>query len=266
MSHRNSNFYQVKSHQQRHATDRAEGPPEENPPQKKNFYKAPSRKNRDQRRLDSLREKKGAETMDRIAKELDKRLCFGFENYDEAALRQQIAVQPRALVEPVSTRSVGFYVQSIFIKINQTYRNIPACTVFEAYRVSLAQYSYRLLTARRTQAGSTVVDEALYQRPRLDSDQQEAIMGMRLNFAPIANIINAIGNVNFGGVDHYFRVPANPFVLPTNVTFENLRNTVQALSNYMTPQEVRLHFYLNNPLPDASLELKIIKIQDGRCV
>lgn len=226
---------------------------EETQPPPKNLppHKSASQKRRDQKRQDQHREKVGTIEMEKLAKELDKKLCFGFSNMDEAALRQKIEVQKRAVVMPVSTRGIGFYIHSLFIKIHQTYQNVPACSVYEAYRVSLSQVSYRLQVARRDQICNAIIDENLYVRHRLNSDQQESMMGMKINLGPIANIINAIGNQEIMGTSFYFRIPREDIALPHCVTFENLRDTVQALSNPATPQEIRLHFYLNNPLPGA---------------
>jgi hypothetical protein len=214
----------------------------------------PPRSNRIQRdraRQDEFRKKKGAETMERIAAELDKRLCFGFAGFDEAALRQQIELQRRAVLAPVSTRGIGFYTQSVMTKVHQTYHHVPACSVYEAYRVSLAQFSYRLQCSKRDQVVTAVTDDNLYQRQRIDSDHQEVLMGFKLNFSPIANLINAVGNITIGDTPWYFRLPRENIALPHNVSWENLRDTVLALSNPATAQEIRLHFYNHNPLPGA---------------
>ncbi|KAF2886968.1 hypothetical protein ILUMI_19204, partial [Ignelater luminosus] len=166
--------------------------------------KTQSQLKRDNERKDAFRRKTGEEEMAKLAKELDKKLCFGFINMDEAAVRQKIELQKRAIILPVSTRGIGFYSQSILTKIHQTYNNVPACTPYELYRASLAQASYRLKITRRDQLGNTIANENLYVRHRLTSDQQEALMGMRLSLSPIANAINAIGNQSVGGTEYYF--------------------------------------------------------------
>lgn len=62
----------------------------------------------------------------------------------EALAQQRINVSARAKVLSVSTRSVGFASEWIMIKLNQIMENIPQCSVYELYRVSLVQLECKM--------------------------------------------------------------------------------------------------------------------------
>lgn len=73
----------------------------------------------------------------------DKFLFFEF-SYDSKAMEgQKITAVPQAKIVPVTTRSIGFAAQNIYIRISRTVRNLPPCTIYQLYRVSLAQFEFR---------------------------------------------------------------------------------------------------------------------------
>lgn len=155
---------------------------------KKPKSKPPSRSKRDQGRQDSYRVKQNAKTESDFAKTLDKELFFGFGSDVQAAVSQMVQVTDQATVLPITTRGIGMYTQSIFIKLYQQYRNIPNCTPYELYRVSLAQLELKLIHARRAQLAATDVAEDDFAMSRMTTEFREATMACPLNFGPIANI------------------------------------------------------------------------------
>lgn len=105
--------------------------------------KPQSSRGRDQRRQDAFREEIGKKKQKELQDQLDKDLFFGF-SYDSKAMEaQKVTVVPQAKIIPITTRGIGFAAHSIFVRISRTIRNLPPCSVYQLYRVSLAQLEYR---------------------------------------------------------------------------------------------------------------------------
>lgn len=173
---------------------------------------------------------------------MDKELFFGLGSEVKAAVAQLVTVTDQASVLPVTTRGIGVFVEAIIIKLYFNNRNIPNCTPWELYRVSLAQLDYKLIVARRGQLSNVDVNPDLYQNQMLDLEQREKILGCQYNFGPIAHIISAIGNFEYADTTYYPRVPKSDNPVSQLVTFSNLRMTVRALSNVATARGTRLAF------------------------
>ncbi|CAF4823516.1 unnamed protein product [Pieris macdunnoughi] len=123
---------------------------------------------------------------------------------------------------------------------------IPECTPYAFYRVTLAQFEYRLLKAKCYLSYNT--DDALFYRPRLTMDIRSLIESIWFTCLPVGKIIAGIGTVNYKGKVFY------PRCLKDNVLgilYSNLKEIVTAMANPNTPPESRRAFYELNPLPFA---------------
>lgn len=210
-----------------------------------------SKQQRDEKRRDDFREKKGKETMDNLKKELDKELFFGFTMDSKAFEGQKIGVSPQAKILPISTRSVGLTTQAMFVKVNQTMRNIPQCSVYEAYRVSLAQMEYKVIESGRNQLMNVNTNYNDYQALHMALEYREALLGCPINFNVIASAINAVGSFEYNQIQYYCKIPNRAVPDPLTVSFSNLKRTVSMMSLESTPIATRKYFYENNPLPGA---------------
>ena len=81
-------------------------------------------------------------------------------------------------------------------------------------------------------------DDLMYYQPRVDIDTREVILGTAVNFGPLANIVNAVGQLQYADTTYYPRLPLSNVMLPEPhlVTYGTLRRVVLALSNRATPQ------------------------------
>lgn len=107
--------------------------------------KSKAKKHRDFQRQEQHRKVTGEKVMAELQKELDKRLYFGFANEVKAETAQIIEMTEPAKIIPVSTRGIGFFSQLIFIKLFQTLKNIPQCSLYGLYRLTLAQLEVKLI-------------------------------------------------------------------------------------------------------------------------
>lgn len=129
--------------------------------------------------------------------DLESKLFFGFSNLNIAATAQSVQPLDQAKCVPVSTRAIGFYVQSIFTKIQQLYSQLPECTAYDAYRVSLAQFEMRMIALLKTQRLPTNVDRDTLSPPALTIQERDLIEGHSINFGPISSLLNSLGNFEF---------------------------------------------------------------------
>lgn len=133
----------------------------------KQKQKSTATKRRDKQRQDAQRKAAGEKVMADLQKELDKRLYFGFASEVKAATNQVFELIEQAKIAPVSTRGLGFFSQSIFIKIYQTLKNVPQCSVYELYRLTLAQFELKLLGSQCGQIMPYPNADNLYYRPQI---------------------------------------------------------------------------------------------------
>lgn len=142
--------------------------------------------------------------------------------------------------------------QAIFKKLNNTVKNLPDCTVYEAFRVSLLQLEFKLLNAQTQQILQPLdYDRGMHYEPSLTLEQPDAATGCASNFNLIANCINSVGNFQHEGVDYYVRAAKPQTFGSKTVLFSKLRNVVKRLSNAATPVAERLRFYNTSALPGA---------------
>lgn len=122
---------------------------EEEPPQTqrpKPGRKPASKASRDKQRSEKFRSDAGEKVMKGVvAKDIEDTLFMGFEDQKEAILEMMECFRKNPKLLPTSTRVAGMILQSTFKKVHLTTRNQPDCTVYEAYRVTLAQMELKLL-------------------------------------------------------------------------------------------------------------------------
>ncbi|XP_022122046.2 uncharacterized protein LOC110997957 isoform X1 [Pieris rapae] len=168
-----------------------------------------------------------------------------------------VSVIKLALVVPVTTRSVGFYTQYLFKQVYALYgqevpectpcENVPKCTPYAFYRVTLAQFEYRLLMAKRYLNHDTGND-ALFYTPHLTLDIRSVIQSISFTFLPVSKIIAGIGTVTYNGQVFYPRCLKDSVL---GILYSNLKEIVTAMANPNSPTESRRAFYDLNPLPFA---------------
>jgi hypothetical protein len=129
---------------------------QDQPAQKPQFNrkqkKPPAKSSRDKVRSEAFRERVGEKVMkDVVAKDIKDKLFMGFEDQKEAILQMAESFRKNPKLIPVSTRGTGFLLQSIYKSIHLTTRNRPDCTIYEAYRVTLAQTELKLLENEQKQ-------------------------------------------------------------------------------------------------------------------
>lgn len=81
-----------------------------------------------------------------------------------------------------------------------------------------------------------------YRTTYLENDIIETILGISVNFNLLANIMNAIGNFEYKGVNYNVKIPEFELTNSLNVTFANLRQTVTNLAKRHYDREARLYF------------------------
>lgn len=141
----------------------------------------PSQRKRDQIRQETFRENnsKSKQTLQDIEDNIHKALYFGFGDALTAEKSDDFSIQKTAAVVPVTTRAVGFYTQWLYKKVYELYGRrpelIPECSPYAFYRVSLAQFDYRLICARSSQVNTLGIEAGLFYRPRL----KNAILSVR---------------------------------------------------------------------------------------
>lgn len=158
------------------------------------------------------------------------------------------------------TRQIEFGVCHIFLALTQ-FNNVPARgNIYQSYRVFLALVEAKHLIVQR----SITVNQPDIDNFEYIPASEDFISTMKTFVCvpdQIYSIINAIGKVKtndrvyvpqFGRCNH----TRNERFIPQSeqITYSNLRRTVLALSNDLTPLEYRRRFYRNNPIPGARWE------------
>lgn len=85
---------------------------------------------------------------------------------------------------------------------------IPLCTPYQFYRVLLSQVEYRALCVRSDQINiSESFNPDFFYRPRMDQEFRDVAKSIALTFAPLANTISAMGNININNHTYYPQIP-----------------------------------------------------------
>jgi len=213
--------------------------------------KPPSKRGRDKARSERHRLMIGAEESKELKKELDKTLFFGFNLEAKAIDASGFNVVKQAKVLPVSTRVVGLTVQSMFVTLNQRLTKLPDCSVYEAYRVSLAQTELKMMKSQEASVLRVNAENISFYRPRLSIEEEKILKTCPINFNVIANAINAIGKFEYNQTTYYPKFINRSVPDPYTITYSNLKRTVYGLSLPGTPRDERKYFYENNSLPGA---------------
>lgn len=216
--------------------------------------KGPSNKSRDNKRRDAHREINNKKEMDAIADDINKTIFLGFGSLQEAVDKMSLKTR-NASPLPISTHPVGPLVQrSIVSLLNLVNPNtLPGnFSVFPFYRISLCQASLKMFNAYASRSANTFLPPGNQQRDFLTSDMRDAIKGCRLTLLPIANYVNAIGNVTVGDENYSAYFPT--YMSPSTITLDTLSQATQLCANVATPRRTRNAFYRYNPFPFAVWE------------
>lgn len=241
-------------------------PSQQAQPQRK--PRPPSQRKRDTARQDKFRENnpKTTQALKDIEDKINKALYFGFGDSLTAEKQVDFSIQKTAAIVPVTTRAVGFYTQWTFKKIYELYGRrpdrIPECSPYAFYRVSLAQFEYRLLCGKASQINTLGIDAGLFYRPRLDIEHRDVVKSAALTFSPLANMIAGVGNFEYEGESYYVKCPADQIL---GILFSNLDTVVTAMANPATPRKSMLisrlpNVNLNTPTQVTIADLKLLWI------
>lgn len=178
----------------------------------------------------------------------------------------------------MTTRGVGLLTNDAHERaVAQVPRAAQVCDVNTLYRVSLAQLQLQL---NQSQEHHIIPDPTMLEIPHqdlsLDPSLCQEVRGMDQNFAVTADLINAAGVVEVHQQqftpfipaleeEKEMEVVATPSKKrksvqkitvpdPYTVTFNNLSDTVIALSDAATPVNIRMYFMNNNPIPGAQFD------------
>lgn len=188
----------------------------------------------------------------KIATSLSKSLYFGYRTPDKAIEGLQLNSSSNARLLPITTRSIGFSTQAIFNNIHKTLNenDLPDCSMYQAYRVSLAQAELKIKNSTEQVLDCEVANDQIVQ-PTITTEHESIIKAAPINFNIISNFINAIGTFEHDRIVYYSRIPNIGRVDPTTVTYSNLERYVNYLSNRESDVIDRIRFYNNCPLPGA---------------
>lgn len=154
-----------------------------------------------------------------------------------------------ALPLPISTRGVGFAVSYIYHTLAD--HLTLYVTIHQLFRASLLQLQFRMFKSTESKDTQLVVPKNFF-NVFLNISDPRFIRPPKNNFKIIASIINKVGPFLHGDAEYHPGVPATQIPDPFNVTIDNLRETVVALSDG-TPEtrETRWKFYRHNSIPGS---------------
>lgn len=182
------------------------------------------------------------------------KLFFGFKAQADVMQSLQIVIK-RSVILPMSTRGIGFMTRYLMQRFsclnipNIDFHNLCA----SVYRVTLCMFEIKLMSVMQNQNSLNIGHN--FQNIFISTDFVRVIGSLDSGFSPLVNLISSIGILRAYGTTFLPRLPAMMYVDglnvwdPTLVSFTNLRDFVDALSNPLTPQTMRLWFYNHSPIP-----------------
>lgn len=247
---------------------------------------SPQKKNSSQRRMEAHLDKKNAEVRNQRRKGLIERLNPGLaEAFEQYSSQQQQGASFDTMV-PVTTRGLGFNVAQFYDEVTKNLPRIegpPKATINQLYRVTHMQFARQMTLSvprpKHTRA------QRLPERPKISA------FSTTRNGIHIADAITQYGSFANGTNNystyvpecklkvvstmtesevHYEphspgtsgKQPRKEKTLPVDYTIDdphfltifNLRNVVIAMSNPLTPIELRNAFISRSPIPGAVYE------------
>lgn len=228
----------------------------------------PTASNRKER-APKYRSFKNAESLRKLNEKISNKLQPALSDYYHDLQAVCVGGTTHAIQIAVTTRGIGLntaYSYDLLRRKYQKFFDSTRLTVFQAYRVSLAQLDHKLKLAKNDRKGNPNL--AFPSSGFLNNDFREQILACKDNFTLVAGAINIVGNVKYNDQDYVPFVPkleplpirsdsskksTSPAVRPDPflVTLYNLRSVVEALSDVNTPHEVRTYFESLSPIPGA---------------
>lgn len=219
---------------------------------------APDRRSnrpRDKQHFENKRDQMSIKTDSKNKKVLFDQLYFGLKIQED--VMQSMQVVPCSIILPMSTRGIGFMTRYLMQKFSLL--NIPNINFHNlcasVYRVTLCMFEIKLMQVMQNQVSLNIGHN--FENIAVSIDVIQAIGSLSSGFSPLINLISSIGILRAYGTTFLPRLSSMIYVDgsntwdPTLVSFTNLRDFVNALSNPLTPQAVRLWFYNHNPIPCA---------------
>ncbi|KAK4887512.1 hypothetical protein RN001_003783 [Aquatica leii] len=164
----------------------------------------------------------------------------------------------RAITLTVTFRAIGFGAASIYAASFE-FNNVPVRgSVYQMYRYNLAVFEVKVKVCQRS-ITSVQTNEDDYARLISNEDLIQAVKGITMLPDQLTSVVKAVGKLKIGDKLYIPKIARDRcterrhLFIPQskNVTFSNLRRTVEALSDINTPVDYRRRFYRNNPIPGA---------------
>lgn len=174
---------------------------------------------------------------------------------------------------PITTRGIGINLISHWTHMMAQGVRDPRVSIYQVYRLSLAQLEYKIFKSRPSVLPQ---DGVLHERSmRLALPFDRIIKSMTSNFGIIADLVNSVGIIVSDGQhfaptihtaqrlevankkrSHSLKSSAPNFIRPDpyTITFSNLAEVVEAMSSIDVPVDIRRAFIACNPMPGAIYE------------
>lgn len=189
-----------------------------------------------------------------LAEDLKKKLFPGIKN--ESVMDRLESVQTfKAVTLCITTRAIGFSAVNIFTSLYE-FNNVPVQgEITQFYRVGLAIIQTKVALAQR---GVTAImdNEDDYAELSVQEDLVSLVKSVVALPDQFTSVINAIGKVKTNDrlyvpkIGKHNETRGRRFIPQSEqVTYQNLRMTVQSLADEHTAVEYRRRFYRNNPIP-----------------
>lgn len=216
-----------------------------------------SRRGYNSKKNDAMRVKNGTKELANIEDDLKKTLFVCGSDIDATLNLIEETETLKTITLTVTTRGIGFSVAYCLRMLTKFPGRVENPTCYSVYRVALLQFEAKVMRTQEalplphsnsTLCRTDLIDSSLARRARINV----------VTLKPLADIINQIGILKFNDAIY---VPAQSLdqynsegeFIPYahNVTFSNLRKTVEALASPHTRLAVRRAFHLNSAIPGA---------------
>lgn len=208
--------------------------------------KKPKHQRKRHDRAQNFRKKENADVMTAVRKDLDSKLFAEYDTLNQALQTLNISEQKQVINLPISTRGIGIITSRLAHRIHLQLPNLDI-PINEWYRVSLAQFSLKLLNAQDA-------NMLPLHRPRMptfdmDLEIRTIVSTIHVNLAPLSNVINSVGNFILNDVNY----------TPTISNIESFAPTMSTLRGYLDAATINANLVYStySCLPGATWEQRM---------